>query len=99
MAGRASPEVGVGRREDDMVWVGPVAVEPLPDAALAFRDVGVRAPQLMHFEVLIGAVAKKLRAARPAVGEPGDVLLGRQSSDLMKMDRGHLFLLSVRDVN
>jgi hypothetical protein len=30
----------------------------------------------MHLEVLVGAVAKKLRAARPEVGEPGDVLLG-----------------------
>jgi hypothetical protein len=30
----------------------------------------------MHLEVLIGAVAKKLRAARPEVGESGDVLSG-----------------------
>jgi hypothetical protein len=28
----------------------------------------------MHFEVLIGAVAEELRAARPEVGEPGDVI-------------------------
>jgi hypothetical protein len=39
----------------------------------------------MHLEVLIGAVAKKLRATRPEVGEPGDVLLGRQRSCLVKI--------------
>jgi hypothetical protein len=39
----------------------------------------------MHFEVLVGAVAKDLRAAKPEVGEPGDVLLGRQSGRLVKM--------------
>jgi len=33
----------------------------------------------MHLEVLIGAVAKELRAARTEVGQPGDVLPGRQS--------------------
>ena len=32
----------------------------------------------MHLKVLVGAVAKELRAARPEVGEPGDVLLGRR---------------------
>ena len=30
----------------------------------------------MHLEVLVGAVAEQLRAARPEVGEPGDELLG-----------------------
>jgi hypothetical protein len=30
----------------------------------------------MHLEVLISAVAKELRAARPEVGEPGEVLPG-----------------------
>src|SRR5277367_2852409 len=97
MAGRASPEVGVGRREDDMVRVGPVVVQPLPDATRALRDVGLRAAQLMHLEVLIGAVAKDLRTARPEVGEPCDVLLGCQSSCHMKIDRGHVFLLSVQN--
>ena len=43
----------------------------------------------MHLEVLIGAVAKKLRAARPEVGESGDVLLGRRGGCLVEVDRGH----------
>jgi hypothetical protein len=64
VAGRASPEVGVGRREDDMVRIGPVVMQALPDATRAFRDVGLRTAQLMHLKVLVGAVAKKLRAAK-----------------------------------
>ena len=43
----------------------------------------------MHLEVLIGAVAKELRAARPKLGESGDVLLGRRSGCLVEVDRGH----------
>ena len=87
VAGRASPRVGVGRREDDVVGIGPVVVQAFPDAARAFRDVGLRAATVMHLEVLVGAVAKKLRAARPKVGEPGDVLLGRRSGCLVQVDR------------
>ena len=49
-------------------------VQAFPDAARAFRDVGLRAAPVMHLEVLVGAVAKELRAARPEVGKPGDVL-------------------------
>src|SRR5215831_5138855 len=40
----------------------------------------------MHPEVLIGAVAKELRAARPEVGEPGDVLLGCRGGCLVEVD-------------
>src|SRR5215831_2281164 len=88
VAGRASPRVGVGRREDDVVGIGPVVVQAFPDAARAFRDVGLRGATVMHLEVLVGAVAKKLRAARPKAGEPGDVLLGRRGSCLVQVDRG-----------
>src|SRR5436190_8900903 len=77
VAGRASPCVGVGRREDDVVGIGPVVVQAFPGATRAFRDVGLRGATVMHLEVLVSAVAKKLRAARPEVGEPGKVLLGR----------------------
>src|SRR5262245_23112262 len=89
VAGRASPRVGVGCREDDVVGIGPVVVQAFPDAARAFRDVGLRGATVMHLEVVVGAVAKKLRAARPKVGEPGDVLLGRRGGCLVQMDRGH----------
>jgi len=41
---------------------------------------------MMHFEVLVGAVAEELRAARAEVGESGDVLRGRQSGCLMEVD-------------
>ena len=43
----------------------------------------------MHLEVLVGAVAKQLRAARPEVGEPGDELLGRRGGRLVEMDGRH----------
>ena len=42
VAGGASPRVGVGRREDNAVVIGPVVVQAFPDAARAFRDVGLR---------------------------------------------------------
>jgi hypothetical protein len=29
----------------------------------------------MHLKVLVAAVAKELRAARPEVGEPGDIVV------------------------
>src|ERR1700744_5673363 len=55
VAGRASPEVRVGRREDDMVRIGPVVMQALPDANRTFRDVGLRAAQFMHLKVFVGA--------------------------------------------
>src|SRR2546427_528612 len=70
-----------------------MSVQAFPDAARAFRDVGLRGATVMHLEVLVGAVAKKLRAARPEVGEPGDVLLGRRGGCLVQVDRGHAFSL------
>jgi hypothetical protein len=39
----------------------------------------------MHLEVLVGAVAKELRAAGAEVGEAGDILLGRKGSCLVKI--------------
>jgi hypothetical protein len=42
----------------------------------------------MHLEVLVGAVAKQLRAARSEVGEAGDELLGRRGRDLLEMQGG-----------
>jgi hypothetical protein len=48
----------------------------------------------MYFEVRVSAIAKKLRAARPEVGEGGNVLFGRQGGCLVEIDRGHAWLLS-----
>ncbi len=45
MAGRASPQVGVGRREDDAVRIRPVVVQAFPDAARAFRDSSALLPK------------------------------------------------------
>src|SRR5215468_10374341 len=42
VTGRASPEVRVRRLEDDVVGIGPIVVQPLPNAARALRDVGLR---------------------------------------------------------
>src|ERR1700721_2452792 len=47
----------------------------------------------MHFEVLVSAVAKELRAAWPEIGEPGDVLIGRRGGCLVQVDCGHAFSL------
>jgi hypothetical protein len=86
----ATPHVGVGRREDDAVGIGPVVIQALPDPARAFRDVGMRAAPVMHLEVRLGAVAKELRATRPEIGESGDVLLGRRRGRAMKVDGGQV---------
>ena len=90
MARRASPYIGVDRREDDAVGIGLVVVQALPDPARSFRDVGMRAAPVMHLEVRVGAVAKQLRATRPEIGESGDVLFGRRSLRPMKVDGGHM---------
>jgi hypothetical protein len=50
----------------------------------------------MYFEVRVSAIAKKLRATWPEVGEAGDVLFGRQGSCLVETDRGHAWLLLKR---
>src|SRR5262245_10118221 len=81
-----SPDVRVGRCHDDAVGIGPVVVQTLPYAARALRDVRVRGTAVMHFEVLVGAVAKQRRAARPEVGEPGNELLRRRGRVLMEVD-------------
>jgi hypothetical protein len=64
-------------------------VQALPDAARTFGDVRLRTTLRMHLEVVISAVAEKLRAAGPEVGEPGNLLLGRQGGCLVQVDRGH----------
>src|SRR6267142_297925 len=90
VARRATPHIGVGRREDDAVGIGPVVVQALPDPTRAFRDIGMRAAPVMHLEVRVGAVAKELRATRPEIGQSGDVLLGRRCGRAMKVDGGHV---------
>ena len=47
------------------------AVGVFPDAAGAFRDICVIGTVGVHVEVVVGAVAKRLRAARYEIGEPG----------------------------
>src|ERR1044072_9331385 len=42
---RASPCVGVGRRKDDAVGIGPVVIQSLPDTARALRDISVRSEE------------------------------------------------------
>src|SRR4029077_9811910 len=88
--------VSLGCRQDYAVGIGPVIVQPFPDAARAFRDVGLGGAFVMYFEVRVSAIAKKLRATWPEVGEAGDVLFGRQGSCLVETDRGHAWLLLKR---
>src|SRR5262249_4592939 len=90
VAGRTAPQVRIRGREDDVVGIGPVVVQAFPDAARTLGDIGMRGASLMNLHVLVGAVAKELRAAGTEVREPGDVLIGRQRGRLMKMQRSHL---------
>src|SRR5581483_1604666 len=85
----ASPGVGVGRREDDAVRVGPVVVQALPDALRAFFHVGLGGSLRVDLEVVVGAVAEDLRATGAEVGEPGDELLWRERRRLVEVKRGH----------
>src|SRR5262249_60655102 len=75
-----------------MVRIRPIVVQAFPDAARTFRDVRLRTALRMHLEVLVSAVAEKLRAPGSEVGEPGDILLGRQGCCLVQVDRGHACL-------
>ena len=43
----------------------------------------------MHFEVVVGAVAKELRAARPEVDERREEVHGRRGRGLVQMDCSH----------
>ena len=63
-------------------------MQPFPNATRAFRDVGLGGAFVMYFEVSVSAIAKKLRAARPEVGEAGYLMVGRQGGCLVETDRG-----------
>ena len=89
VARATAPDIRVGGLHDDAVGIGPVVVEALPDAARALGDVGVRGATVMHLEVVVRAVAKELRAARPEVDQRGEELLGRRGRCLVQMNRGH----------
>src|SRR4029077_2278290 len=53
---RAAPQVGVGRRKNDAVRVGPVVMQALPDSARPFRNISLRAVPVMHLEVSVSAI-------------------------------------------
>src|SRR6267378_4902743 len=93
VARRPAPDVGVGRRQDDAVEIGPIVVQAFPNPARALRDVGSGVTPTIHLEVLIGAIAKKFRTTWSEFGEPSEVLLGRQRGSLMEVNRGHVLLL------
>src|SRR6516162_4964143 len=50
------------------VGIGPVVVQAFPDAVRIFSDVGLGGAKDMHLQVLVGTIAKELRAARPEIG-------------------------------
>src|SRR5690349_3356413 len=52
VAGRATPDVRIGRGEDDVIGIGPVVVQALPDAARSLGDVGIGGASLMFEEPL-----------------------------------------------
>ena len=81
-----APYVRVGRRQDDVVGIGPVIVQALPDAARTFRDVGLRSAEVMYLEIPIAAVAKERRATRPEVGKPRDLLSRPQGRCLVEVN-------------
>src|SRR5262249_44208100 len=92
VARRAAPQVGVCRREDDALGIGPVVMQALPDPARAFRYISLRAAPVMHFEICIGAVAKELGPARSEIGESGNVLFRRCCGRPMEVNDGHVQL-------
>ena len=57
-------------------------VVQLARTATILRRVRLAQP---HFEVIVGAVAKELRAARAEVAEPGHELLGRRGGRLVEV--------------
>jgi len=65
-------------------------VQAFPDAARAFGYVSLQPAVMVHLEVLVGVVAKELRAAWSEVSEPGNELLGCQRGCLVEMDFGRL---------
>ena len=66
-----------------------------PEPSVTSASVGAL---VVHLQVVVGAVAEELRAARPEVGEPGDELLGRRGGRLVDVDRGHACSLLGGDV-
>src|ERR1700736_3188486 len=89
----AAPYIGVGGCKYDTVGIRPVIVQAFPDASRAFSDVGLRQAPLMHFEVLVGAVAKEFRTAGSKVAERSDVLLRCYTCRPMEMNSCHVSLL------
>jgi hypothetical protein len=49
----------------------------------ALGDVGLFGAPVMHFEIFVGAITKKFRAARPEIGQPGDELLRSRGGGLV----------------
>src|SRR4030095_10066481 len=72
-----------------MFWIGPVIMQPFPDATGALSNVGIVRALLMHLEVLIGAITEELLATRTEVGEPGDELFGRRGGRQLEVHCGH----------
>src|SRR5262249_19048085 len=55
----------------------------------AFGDVGVLVAERVDDELVVGALAEDLRAARTEVGEAGDPLLGGEGRGLVEVQGGH----------
>ena len=51
-------------------------MQPFPNTTRAFGDVSLPTTKMVDLEIVVGAVAEEFRAARPEVGEPGNVLFG-----------------------
>src|SRR4030095_16564594 len=79
-----------------MFWIGPVIMQPFPDATGALSNVGIVRALLMHLEVLIGAITEELLAARTEVGEPGDELFGRRRGRQFEVNCGHICSFDTR---
>src|SRR3954447_16833916 len=91
-----APQVRVGRRQHDVVGIGPVVVQALPDAAGALGDVGIGEALVVDLQVVVGTVAEDLRAAGAEVRERRDELLRRRVRGLVEVDGGHVGALRWR---
>jgi hypothetical protein len=77
VARRSAPQIGVGCRKHDVVRIGPVVVESLPDATRTLRDISVVCAFAMNPSNTRRHYPKQFPASWPKVGEAGDELLRR----------------------
>ena len=70
MAGGASPRVGVGRGEDNVVGIGPVVVQAFPDAAEPSVTSACEGPRLCTLRYSSALLPKSFERPGPKSVSP-----------------------------